>query len=146
MDPTTTTVTSVSSCATFSAGSEGAPLHTHRGAPARADRHATAAPSRDEEDVHRVMNELFAGYEQTELVPGQSYEIRNMSVPVFGPNGEAVIRFTIYGFPHTCTCAEVDAYVARVRDAARSATAALGGREPDVVDAPATDLGDRRDR
>ena len=109
-----------------------------------ADRHATAAPSRDEEDVHRVMNELFAGYEQTELVPGQSHEVRNMSVPVFGPNGEAVIRFTIYGFPHTCTCAEVDVYVARLLDAARSATAALGGREPDVVDAPATDLGDRR--
>lgn len=81
-------------------------------------------------NIDEMVDQLQAGYEQPELTPGTSYEVRTMSAPVFGPDGRVLMQFTFYGLPHRSEASQIEAYGVRLLQAARSATEAVGGHQP----------------
>ena len=92
-------------------------------------------------NIDAAVDQLRAGYEQPELVPGQSYEVRTMSAPVFGPDGRVVLQFTLYRFPYRSNGAQIEVYSKRLLEAARAATKAVGTRP-----CPDGERADQRDR
>jgi len=81
---------------------------------------------------HDEIRELIAdlAYDPAELSATAREEIRSITVPVFGADGEVALAFSLYGFPKPSSAGGVDAYVERALAAARTATGRLGGTVP----------------
>ncbi|GGM58882.1 flavin reductase [Dactylosporangium sucinum] len=80
--------------------------------------------------VRRVVDRLGGEYEPEDLGARATYQVRNLNVPVFGPDGDVVLLLSIYGLPHESSLADVYRYRDRMLLAADAVTAALGGRRP----------------
>lgn len=80
--------------------------------------------------IDEMVDQLQAGYEQPDLIPGESYEVRTISAPVFGPDGRVLMQFTFYGLPHRSSTEDIQRFGERLLDAARSASEAVGGKPP----------------
>jgi DNA-binding IclR family transcriptional regulator len=92
------------------------------------DKLAEDPEAHSHDEVRELIDDL--AYDPVDLSAKEREEIRSISVPVFGPDGEVVLAFTLYGFPKPTSTAGVDAYIERARAAADSATEHLGGRAP----------------
>lgn len=66
-----------------------------------------------------------------DLRPDRTYALGHVAVPVFGPDGRAVLALTVYDLPDSQSADDVEALVARARAAAAAVTEALGGTVPD---------------
>ena len=67
--------------------------------------------------MRQVIGALADVYEPAELAGGQPYDVRNISVPVFGPGREPVLALTLYGLPPSISPAQIDAYAAALGEA-----------------------------
>lgn len=78
-----------------------------------------------DEEMDRIIDSLLAGYEQRDLEPGKSYDVRTIAAPVFGPDGQVVVQLTLYGLPPRCDSEAIEEYARRLRAGAAAASAAL---------------------
>jgi flavin reductase (DIM6/NTAB) family NADH-FMN oxidoreductase RutF/DNA-binding IclR family transcriptional regulator len=90
------------------------------------DRLASDPGAHSHDEVRELIDDL--AYDPVEISPEERKRIRSITVPVFGPDGEVALAFTLYGFPKPTSDAGVDAYVERALAASRSAGELLGGR------------------
>lgn len=84
----------------------------------------------NQQTIDEMVDQLQAGYEQPNLIPGDNYEVRTISAPVFGPDGRVLLQFTFYGLPHRSSTVDIELFGERLLDAARSASEAVGGEPP----------------
>ncbi|MFT4233061.1 MAG: flavin reductase [Leucobacter sp.] len=80
------------------------------------------------EDLRALMADLL--YDPEELTEEHAQAVRVIAVPIFDAEGKAAFAFTLYGFAKPEGEAGIRAYIDRVVQAGREATAALGGRVP----------------
>jgi flavin reductase (DIM6/NTAB) family NADH-FMN oxidoreductase RutF len=79
--------------------------------------------------VQRLGTELVYRFEpEHDLDDATDYDVRLLSVPVFAPDGTAVLSLTLWGLPNPCTGADVHRYLEIVRAAAQAITKSLGER------------------
>jgi len=69
-------------------------------------------------------------YDPVELSAQVQKDIRILSAPVFGRDGEVALVFSFYDFPKPTADVGIQGYMDRVLEAARRATARLGGKVP----------------
>jgi flavin reductase (DIM6/NTAB) family NADH-FMN oxidoreductase RutF len=82
------------------------------------------APSRDQcRAVEDALEKLSGEYEPEALVDGQDYPVRNVAVPVLGPDGEIVLVLAAYGLPRTSTLTDITTY----RDVLNRAAETIAG-------------------
>ena len=60
-----------------------------------------------------------------------SYEVSQISAPVFGPDGRPALAIGVHGLPHQIDPARIGDYSAEVLEAAARVTERLHGRRPD---------------
>jgi flavin reductase (DIM6/NTAB) family NADH-FMN oxidoreductase RutF len=77
-----------------------------------------------------LVDRLLGKYEPGDLDPGQGYDVRNLTAPVFDANGQVVLTLTVYGLPTQSTSADVDRYSTHLLAATHAATEAIGGVRP----------------
>lgn len=85
-----------------------------------------------DQEVERIIDTLQAGYEQRDLTPGRTYDVRIIAAPVFGPDGRVVFQLTLYGLPPHCDAETIDRFAQRLKAGASEAAEALkeGGTLP----------------
>jgi flavin reductase (DIM6/NTAB) family NADH-FMN oxidoreductase RutF/DNA-binding IclR family transcriptional regulator len=79
------------------------------------------------EKAHRVG---WIGQEPDDLMDGESYSVRNISGPIFGPAGGVVLMLSLV-VDRQCSREEIRRLTDRLLDTCGEVTAALGGRHPD---------------
>ncbi|MFG2658480.1 flavin reductase [Streptomyces sp. NPDC048425] len=89
------------------------------------DRLAADPRSMETEDLRTLVTQL--NYDPADLSADAKRAIRVIAVPVLAGAGEVELAFTLYGFSKPDNNGGIDAYVDRVRQAGRQATAALAG-------------------
>ncbi|WP_448625010.1 flavin reductase [Geodermatophilus sp. URMC 64] len=77
-----------------------------------------------------LVDRLAGKYEPGDLEPGESYDVRNLTAPVFDANGQVVLTLTVYGLPPQSTREDVDRYSTHLLAATDAATEAIGGVRP----------------
>jgi DNA-binding IclR family transcriptional regulator len=92
------------------------------------DRLAEDPAAHTHDEVRELIDDL--SYDPVELSADEREQIRSITVPVFGPDGEVAFAFTLYGFPKPSSNGGIDAYIERALAAARTASDRLGGRVP----------------
>jgi flavin reductase (DIM6/NTAB) family NADH-FMN oxidoreductase RutF/DNA-binding IclR family transcriptional regulator len=90
------------------------------------DKLAEDPEAHSHDEVRELIDDL--AYDPVELTAKEREEIRSVTVPVFGADGEVALAFTLYGFPKPTSAGGVDVYVERALAAAEAATDRLGGR------------------
>lgn len=92
---------------------------------------AHMAPDRHTADTDRALQQLVgtlrSDYEPPDLPTGRELEVRTLSAPVFGPDGQVVLLLSLYGLPERIPAREVDRYAGRLLTAADAVTKAAGG-------------------
>ncbi|MFD2469058.1 flavin reductase [Amycolatopsis silviterrae] len=90
---------------------------------------STAGPDRRAglRDLIRTLDGL---YEPEDLIPGQSYDVRNVQVPVFDETGSAAISLSVYGLPETSSTEEVRAYREALQEVADEVMRRIGAKTP----------------
>jgi flavin reductase (DIM6/NTAB) family NADH-FMN oxidoreductase RutF/DNA-binding IclR family transcriptional regulator len=83
-----------------------------------------------EQAVRRLIDQLGGEYEPEDLVPTASYDVRNITAPIFGRTGEVGLTLSLYGLPRTMTTADIDRHRQVLIAAADAVTANVGGRRP----------------
>jgi DNA-binding IclR family transcriptional regulator len=79
--------------------------------------------------VQRLGTELAYRFEPAhELDEAGEYDVRLLSVPVFGPDGSVVLSLTLWGLPYPSTGADVHRYLEIVRTAAQAIGKSIGER------------------
>lgn len=79
--------------------------------------------------VQRLGTELAYRFEPAhELDAATEYDVRLVSVPVFGPDGSVVLMLTLWGLPYPSTGADVYRYLEIVRSAAQAIGKSIGDR------------------
>ncbi|HZZ52510.1 MAG TPA: flavin reductase [Pseudonocardia sp.] len=78
-------------------------------------------------EVARLGAELANRFEPESLDPDSHYDVRLLSVPVFGPDDSVLLTLTLWGLPHHVTGSEVQRYADTVRAAAEKIGASLRG-------------------
>lgn len=73
------------------------------------------------------------GYEPAEIDPAAPYDVRIISAPVFGKNGQPVLLLSLYQLPRQLSGAVVEQYRDRLISAAETVTATLGGHTPSTA-------------
>lgn len=91
-----------------------------------AERPADIVPTADRQ-IATLLKELHDSYAVTDVSSEQMYEARNLSAPVLGPDGRAVVQLTIYGPTESINGAELARWSGRLTEAARRSSAALAG-------------------
>jgi len=94
------------------------------------DRMAAEPGSVSSDDLRRLIRDL--AFDPVDLSPEVKSDIRIITAPVFGPQGDVALALTIYGFRNPAASGGIDSYIDRVRLAAERATERLGGRVPVV--------------
>ena len=85
--------------------------------------------------VQRLGNELAYRFEPAhELDAATEYDVRLVSVPVFGPEGSVVLMLTLWGLPYPSTGADVYRYLEIVRTAAQAIGKSIGDRTGQPTD------------
>lgn len=80
--------------------------------------------------VQRLATELAHRFDPPhDLDPAASYQVRLVTVPVFGPDGSVPLALTLWGLPGRTTGADLHGQLDRVRAAASAITARLEDRE-----------------
>jgi hypothetical protein len=92
------------------------------------DRLAADPDSVARDDLRGLVTQL--NYDPVDLSPAAKSAIRVIAVPVFDGAGKAALGLTLYGFSKPNGSGGIDAYIARVCEAGRRATASLGGHAP----------------
>jgi flavin reductase (DIM6/NTAB) family NADH-FMN oxidoreductase RutF/DNA-binding IclR family transcriptional regulator len=91
--------------------------------------HIAANPEAAKEtDLRGLIRDL--NYDPVELSPELKNDIRVITAPVFGREGQVALALTLYGFPKPAGVAGIDAYVDQLREAAERASRRLGGKVP----------------
>jgi flavin reductase (DIM6/NTAB) family NADH-FMN oxidoreductase RutF/DNA-binding IclR family transcriptional regulator len=92
----------------------------------------TTEPGRAEAEqaVRRLIDQLGGEYEPEDLPAGGSYDVRNITAPVFGRTGEVGLTLSLYTLPRTRTMADIERYCQQLIAAADAITTAVGGRQP----------------
>jgi flavin reductase (DIM6/NTAB) family NADH-FMN oxidoreductase RutF len=72
--------------------------------------------------VEQALGELSEEYEPEELRDGELYSVRNLTVPVFGADGDVVLVLAAYGLPSASTAADITTYRDVLTKAAESIT------------------------
>lgn len=80
--------------------------------------------------VRELISALGGLYEPEALPPGQSYDVRNVQVPVFDETGSVAISLSVYGLPEQSTVDEVHRYRDALQEVADEVMARTGGRAP----------------
>ena len=82
------------------------------------------------DDARTAVLDLGAGTHEPEedIDPGREYRVANLSAPVFGGSGEAVLQLSLYGLPVPVGGTELTRYRDELLAAARRASQALGSR------------------
>jgi flavin reductase (DIM6/NTAB) family NADH-FMN oxidoreductase RutF/DNA-binding IclR family transcriptional regulator len=70
--------------------------------------------------VEAALGELRGEYEPEELLEGEAYPVRNVTVPVFGPRGDVTLVLAAYGLPRASTVTDINRYHHVLTRAARS--------------------------
>lgn len=73
--------------------------------------------TQDLEPVRQVIGALAEVYEPPLLGGDQRYDVRNISVPVFGAGDEPVLALTLYGLPPAIAVAQIEGYAAALSGA-----------------------------
>jgi flavin reductase (DIM6/NTAB) family NADH-FMN oxidoreductase RutF/DNA-binding IclR family transcriptional regulator len=92
------------------------------------DRLAADPEAIEADDLRGLIADL--NYDPVELSRQAKNDIRVITVPVFGRDGEVALALTLYGFPKPDQAVGVQAYIEQLQDAAQRATERLGGRVP----------------
>jgi flavin reductase (DIM6/NTAB) family NADH-FMN oxidoreductase RutF/DNA-binding IclR family transcriptional regulator len=92
------------------------------------DRLAADPHAVDRDDLRGLISDL--NYDPVELSPKVKQDIRVITVPVFGCDGDVGLALTLYGFPKPDAAGGIDAYVERALATAQRATDLLAGRVP----------------
>jgi flavin reductase (DIM6/NTAB) family NADH-FMN oxidoreductase RutF/DNA-binding IclR family transcriptional regulator len=95
------------------------------------DRLAAEPGSVSSEDLRGLIRDL--AYDPVELSPEVKNDIRIVTAPVFGRDGEVALALTLYGFRKPSAEGGIDSFIDRVREAAERATERLGGKVPVVA-------------
>lgn len=95
--------------------------------------------------LSELMENLRVGYEQgnqqlellernadrqASLGSEASHEARTIIAPVWGPDARPLLQLVLWGLPFSSTLADIEYRAARLMDAARRASEAIGGRSP----------------
>jgi flavin reductase (DIM6/NTAB) family NADH-FMN oxidoreductase RutF/DNA-binding IclR family transcriptional regulator len=83
-----------------------------------------------EQAVRRLIDQLGGEYEPDDLPPGDNYDVRNITAPVFGRTGEVGLTLSLYTLPRTMTMADIERHREVLVAAADAVTAEVGGRRP----------------
>ena len=70
--------------------------------------------------VEAALSELGGEYEPEELLEGEAYPVRNVTVPVFGSHGGVALVLVAYGLPRASTVTDINRYRDALIRAARS--------------------------
>jgi flavin reductase (DIM6/NTAB) family NADH-FMN oxidoreductase RutF/DNA-binding IclR family transcriptional regulator len=97
------------------------------------DRLAIDPDAHSHDEVRELIDDL--AYDPVELSEREKEQIRSITVPVFGPQGEVAFAFTLYGFPKPRPDGGVDVYIERALEAARAAGERLSGPSTAARDA-----------
>jgi flavin reductase (DIM6/NTAB) family NADH-FMN oxidoreductase RutF/DNA-binding IclR family transcriptional regulator len=89
-----------------------------------------AIPSDVGPDARRLIEGLESRYEPPDLRPGVEYDVRNLSVPVFGTEGEVTLLLTLYGLPPLSRLSDIERYRDRLLRAADWLTSEISGARP----------------
>jgi flavin reductase (DIM6/NTAB) family NADH-FMN oxidoreductase RutF/DNA-binding IclR family transcriptional regulator len=81
-------------------------------------------------DARQLIEGLASRYEPADLTPGVEYDVRNLSVPVFGVGGEVILLLTLYGLPPASRLADIERYRYRLLRAAEWLTHEISGVTP----------------
>jgi flavin reductase (DIM6/NTAB) family NADH-FMN oxidoreductase RutF/DNA-binding IclR family transcriptional regulator len=96
---------------------------THRELEAALAQTSIDAPTPEElRDVQRVMDELGGEYEPAQLSRDQQHRIRNVTVPVFGTNGNVIMVLSVYGLPSESSVTDIEMYTNELTYASRTVT------------------------
>jgi DNA-binding IclR family transcriptional regulator len=80
------------------------------------------------EDLRGLIRDL--AYDPVELSTEVKNDIRIITAPVFGRDGDVALALTLYGFPNPSASGGIDNFIDHVRHAAERATETLGGKVP----------------
>jgi flavin reductase (DIM6/NTAB) family NADH-FMN oxidoreductase RutF/DNA-binding IclR family transcriptional regulator len=92
------------------------------------DRLAADPSSVAREDLQGLIRDL--AYDPVELSPEVKHDIRVITVPVFGTDGDVALALTLYGFSKPASDGGIDVYINALLGAAAQATDRLGGSVP----------------
>jgi flavin reductase (DIM6/NTAB) family NADH-FMN oxidoreductase RutF len=81
--------------------------------------------------LRRLMEQVGEHYEPADLRPHQSYRVRSIGAPVFGPDGKAEMGLKLFGLPDVLSYDEIGRLSDRLVAGADAVTRASGGRRPD---------------
>ena len=95
------------------------------------DRLAAEPGSVSSEDLRGLIRDL--AYDPVDLSETVKNDIRIITAPVFGRDGDVALALTLYGFPNPSASGGIDSFIERVREAAERATQRLGGKVPVVA-------------
>jgi DNA-binding IclR family transcriptional regulator len=88
------------------------------------DRLAADPGSVDRDDLRGLIRDL--AYDPVELSPEVKHDIRVITVPVFGTDGDVALALTLYGFSKPVGDGGIDVYINALLSAAAQATERLG--------------------
>lgn len=77
-----------------------------------------------------LIDQLGPDFGATYPNAAQTYDLRSIAAPVFGPAGTVVLMLSLYDLPPGLTAATIDDYRERLGAAAVAVTEALGGHRP----------------
>jgi flavin reductase (DIM6/NTAB) family NADH-FMN oxidoreductase RutF len=103
----------------------------HRTFASMLERLAADSQSAPSKDLRELIQDL--SYDPLELSAAIKKDIRNVTAPVFAPDGTVALSVTTYGFPKPSGGGGIDAYIERVIETARQTTKRLGGTWPSVI-------------
>jgi flavin reductase (DIM6/NTAB) family NADH-FMN oxidoreductase RutF/DNA-binding IclR family transcriptional regulator len=92
------------------------------------DRLAADPGAVDGEDLRGLIRDL--AYDPVELSTEVKHDIRVITVPVFGTDGDVALALTLYGFSKPSGNGGIDVYINALLGAAAQATERLGGSVP----------------
>jgi len=95
------------------------------------DRLAADPGAVDRDDLRGLIRDL--AYDPVDLSSEVKHDIRVITVPVFGTDGEVALALTLYGFSKPEGNGGIDAYINRLLSASARATERLGGRAPAIA-------------
>jgi hypothetical protein len=95
------------------------------------DRLAAEPGSVSSEDLRGLIRDL--AYDPVDLSAEVKNDIRVITAPVFGRDGDVALALTLYGFPKPSASGGIDSVIERVRQAAERATERLAGKVPVVA-------------
>jgi DNA-binding IclR family transcriptional regulator len=92
------------------------------------DRLAADPGAVDRDDLRGLIRDL--AYDPVELSSEVKHDIRVITVPVFGTDGDVALALTLYGFSKPTGTGGIDVYINALLGAAAQATERLGGSVP----------------